>query len=321
MKILKISGVVAGLLAVAACGGGGGSTGSDSNNVLSGVALDGYLHKANVCLDLNDNNLCDPGEPASTADELGRYTLANVTPAQVSAHSVLVNAIAGVTIDQVQPGVPVTASYLLTAPAGSSTISPLTTLVKAEMIVNGVDAGTATANTFNRLFANATSAGVKTFTVQERYPIRQPDFVSQAPAPTEYWELSGLGWSPVDSAVTDRFPSWSLTGGEYGTAGAMLPVSRIELGGESLDQNCASSPAPTRSRWLTTRAGSGPFSRSHAMARFVKGSSRPVRWWSGRLPTSTVRPSTLCCSSCRFASRATPMRASSARTERADSPG
>jgi hypothetical protein len=358
MKILKLSGVVAGLLAVAACGGGGGSTGSDSNNVLSGVALDGYLYKANVCLDLNDNNFCDPGEPASTTDELGRYTLANVTPAQVRAHSVLVNAIPGVTIDQDQPGVPVAASYLLTAPAGSSTISPLTTLVKAEMIVNGVDAETAEANTFNKLFANASyhwsaylkvqslyldyiknpdpalqriaaalinrridaslfdpdlpifealakvyftdfassvveyvapnidaiqaaatpdaartivetamssgiaelregvselrdlgsrwyglrtlvasapSAGVKTFTVQERYAIQQPAFVQQAPAPTEYWELSGFGWSPVDSAVTDRFPAWTLTGGEYGTAGAMLSVSRLTLTGQGLD--------------------------------------------------------------------------------------
>ena len=43
---------------------------------VKGAAVDGYLTKSVVCLDLNGNNYCDLAtEPATTTDELGQYTL------------------------------------------------------------------------------------------------------------------------------------------------------------------------------------------------------------------------------------------------------
>ncbi|MES1982259.1 MAG: hypothetical protein V4443_07270 [Pseudomonadota bacterium] len=54
---------------LAGCGGGSSSTAT-----LSGKVIDGYVTGAAVCLDLNNNQVCDPGEPASTAND-GSYTL------------------------------------------------------------------------------------------------------------------------------------------------------------------------------------------------------------------------------------------------------
>ena len=64
--------------ALVACGGGGGggpsSTGS-AGSTLSGIAVDGYLQGSTVFLDVNRNGLLDAGEPSTTTDASGRYTL------------------------------------------------------------------------------------------------------------------------------------------------------------------------------------------------------------------------------------------------------
>ncbi|MGC4059921.1 MAG: hypothetical protein QM749_03330 [Aquabacterium sp.] len=87
---------------LAACGGGGGS--NDAPTVSHPVSLDtsnnagtsasgdtpvqtalmsvsgrvinvGYLGNTKVCADINDNNVCDSGEPTATTDASGRYAL------------------------------------------------------------------------------------------------------------------------------------------------------------------------------------------------------------------------------------------------------
>lgn len=127
---VSMSAVVAAVLA--ACGGGG--SGGDSKTTLAGVAVDGYLKGAKVCLDLNDNNACDSGEPEATTDESGRFSMS--VDAQVAAsHRVLVQVLAGVTVDQDNPGTPIEQGYTLSAPIGKQgVVSPLTTLVAAKML-------------------------------------------------------------------------------------------------------------------------------------------------------------------------------------------
>jgi VCBS repeat-containing protein len=42
---------------------------------LDGKVIDGYIKEATVCLDTNENNLCDDNEPTTTTDENGSYSL------------------------------------------------------------------------------------------------------------------------------------------------------------------------------------------------------------------------------------------------------
>ena len=44
-------------------------------HTVSGSVIDGYIAGANICADLNSNNACDIGEPATTSDESGYFAL------------------------------------------------------------------------------------------------------------------------------------------------------------------------------------------------------------------------------------------------------
>ena len=95
--------------------------------------MDGYLYKATVFLDLNENGTYDLGEPTTTTSETGSFTL-TATQAQISTYKVVVVAVAGTTIDQDSPTTTVTSGFTMTSPAGShEVVSPLTTQVAAKM--------------------------------------------------------------------------------------------------------------------------------------------------------------------------------------------
>ncbi|WP_130410762.1 hypothetical protein [Fluviicoccus keumensis] len=122
-------------LLLTACGGGGGGGGnSDSGTIsLSGIAADGYLNGAFVCLDRNDNLRCDTGEPRTMTDSQGAYTLSGLSNADTSSHRVLVEVHTGV-IDSDSPGTTVDMAYVLTAPVGKHAfISPFSTLLAGTM--------------------------------------------------------------------------------------------------------------------------------------------------------------------------------------------
>ncbi|MBV1959808.1 MAG: hypothetical protein KUG53_03630 [Pseudomonadales bacterium] len=118
-----------------ACGGGssggGGGSSSDNGTTFSGLVADGYLVNAQVCLDLNDNKVCDDGEPSALTTEGGAFSF-DATQSQIDNNPVILEATAGTTIDE-DTGVAVTKDFVLTAPAGSEFVSPLTTLVQAEI--------------------------------------------------------------------------------------------------------------------------------------------------------------------------------------------
>jgi len=118
---------------LAACGGGGGTTASTSPISFSGTAIDGYLHKATVFLDLNENGTFDAGEPTANTGQAGEFTL-SATQAQINTYKVVVVAVAGTTIDQDSPGTPVTSGFTMMSPPGNhEVVSPLTTQVAAKM--------------------------------------------------------------------------------------------------------------------------------------------------------------------------------------------
>jgi hypothetical protein len=104
----------------------------------SGKVADGYLTGAKVCLDLNSNKVCDNGEPSTMSTAGGEFSLDGVTQTQLDSAPLLVEIVVGETIDEDSPNTPIDKKYTLTAPAGYSFISPLTTMVQSEVEESGI---------------------------------------------------------------------------------------------------------------------------------------------------------------------------------------
>jgi hypothetical protein len=125
---------------IAGCGGGGSSTPA-STTAVSGKVADGYLVGATVFLDRNGNYQMDAGEPSTTTDANGAYTL-NVDPADVGKYPIVAMAIKGQAIDK-DTNQTVPNSYMLSMPAAavsgtvsSNFISPMSTLIREKMAAN-----------------------------------------------------------------------------------------------------------------------------------------------------------------------------------------
>ncbi len=145
--VIKLS-LCALLLIFSACSGedGGDSGGVDRTvdsgtapgatlTTLAGVVADGYLRDARVFLDRNANRRYDNGEPTVRSGGGGAFSL-EVNSGEGLLYPVLVDVIAGQTVDE-DSGTAVGADYLLEAPPGRwEFVSPLTTLVKIEQEKN-----------------------------------------------------------------------------------------------------------------------------------------------------------------------------------------
>lgn len=125
---------------LAGCGGGGGSTQSTSTSV-SGAVADGYLAGATVFMDKNSNYQLDAGEPMTTTNANGAYTLI-INSANMGKYPIVAMAIKGQTIDK-DTSQPVANSFMLSMPAtavsgtaSSNFISPMSTLIREKMAAN-----------------------------------------------------------------------------------------------------------------------------------------------------------------------------------------
>jgi len=129
--------ITAGL--TAGCGGGGST--SATSATVSGAVADGYLVGATVFLDKNGNYQLEAGEPSTTTDANGSYTL-TVDPADVGNYPIVALAVKGVTIDK-DTNQPVQSSYILSMPrdsvsgtVSSNFISPMSTQIR-ELMATG----------------------------------------------------------------------------------------------------------------------------------------------------------------------------------------
>jgi hypothetical protein len=125
---------------IAGCGGSGTASNPSTTSV-SGKVADGYLVGATVFLDRNGNYQMDAGEPSTTTDANGAYTL-NVDPADVGKYPIVAMAIKGQAIDK-DTNQTVPNSYMLSMPAAavsgtvsSNFISPMSTLIREKMAAN-----------------------------------------------------------------------------------------------------------------------------------------------------------------------------------------
>jgi hypothetical protein len=138
-QILTIAAVVTVGL-IAGCGGGSSSNPASSTAV-SGKVADGYLVGATVFLDRNVNYQMDAGEPSTTTDANGSYTLM-IDPADMGKYPIVAMAIKGQTIDK-DTNQTVPNSYMLSMPAATMTgtvssnfVSPMSTLIREKMAAN-----------------------------------------------------------------------------------------------------------------------------------------------------------------------------------------
>ena len=140
-KLLVVSLISTALLA---CGG----TESDSklkqsqdqskSQNFSGIALDGYLYNARVCLDKNNNFMCDPGDGVTaTTDARGRFRLEINN--NDDSFPILVEAIAGLTIDMDKPNQTIDTGFIFKTPiSNSNVISPITSLINSISKTSGI---------------------------------------------------------------------------------------------------------------------------------------------------------------------------------------
>ena len=151
--------LTAGLItaALAGCSDSDSSSGSSSTATesFSGKVADGYLAGARVCLDLNDNQTCDDGEPSTVSSSGGAFTIEGATAEQLASAALVVEIIVGETVDEDNPGTAIDKTYTLTAPAGYAFVSPLTTMVHNEAKEKGLSAEQAKAAVQVRLGTEA----------------------------------------------------------------------------------------------------------------------------------------------------------------------
>lgn len=154
------------LLTLAGCGGGNDPDPklsppsiNPSSSTLSGVVLDGYLYKANVCIDRNDNAFCDAADGVITqTDNRGRYELEIGDGAD--GLTILVEAVPGVTIDMDSPDQTVTKAFTLETPSASpQVVSPMTSMISSLAETSGVSFDQAAINLADDL--NVTSTVIK----------------------------------------------------------------------------------------------------------------------------------------------------------------
>ncbi|MBX3621657.1 MAG: hypothetical protein KF891_16935 [Rhizobacter sp.] len=123
-----------------ACGGGDSAPPPATTATVATTVLDGPLHNATVCLDMNDNGACDSEEPNARTAADGSASL-SVPIADAGSHP-LVAEVGSDAIDA--DSGPVTVPYVLSTPADrTAVISPLTTLVHSHMKATGLSSAEA----------------------------------------------------------------------------------------------------------------------------------------------------------------------------------
>ncbi|MGL6312719.1 hypothetical protein [Vibrio sp. WXL103] len=145
MRINQIAlalGLTSAITLVGCDGGSSSSSPTPVSNTYSVKAIDGYLRNAKVWLDINPNYIHDEGEPSAYTGEGGLAELDVSDIDDYLEHQLVVHAIAGETIDEDTidsdnpTGQPMQGSLVMSAPAGESNVTPLSTLVNIVMNKN-----------------------------------------------------------------------------------------------------------------------------------------------------------------------------------------
>lgn len=130
---------MASALLLAGCGGDDSHqsdpTGAETVVGYRVKAIDGYLQDAKVWLDITPDWVHDPAHEPSAMTISGGVAVLDVTGiADYGQYPLMVEAVAGKTVDSDTPEQPIERSFILSAPARQSDITPLTTLVRLTLV-------------------------------------------------------------------------------------------------------------------------------------------------------------------------------------------
>jgi acid phosphatase len=130
---MRIAAAGIGLVLGACSGGGGGGGGTVVTGSTAGVVIGSYFRNAKVCIDTNNNGVCDAGESTAMTDNAGQFSLAGSGGAVVAE--------IGTDATQYDPNTgiaaPVTGRIVLRAPKEApNVIGVASTAVVAEMESN-----------------------------------------------------------------------------------------------------------------------------------------------------------------------------------------
>lgn len=134
LKTTHLAACIAATLTLSGCGLDDNNN-STTTNQISGKAADGYLSNAKVCVDINNNSQCDSDEPTTQSTAGGNYQFENLPSSiDITTARIVVEAIAGQTIDEDKPGVKITKAFTLSSPPGKvAFVSPITTMIDVQM--------------------------------------------------------------------------------------------------------------------------------------------------------------------------------------------
>lgn len=144
MLNMKILAPAIAAAALVACGGGGGG----GSVTIGGLAIDGYLSNAKVCLDLNLNFKCDAGEPSAMTDDKGAYAI-NYTGGDAAGLVVITETTKdtkdsddkGLTFEEAKRSAFVLAAPVPVGATNDVKITPLTTVVTTNSLTENVSGG------------------------------------------------------------------------------------------------------------------------------------------------------------------------------------
>jgi hypothetical protein len=148
-QIIALS--IASSVSLYGCGGGDDASPSEESTSYSVKAIDGYLQNAQVWLDLDNDFELDDAEPNALTGDGGIATLS--IPASITnpeQYQLIAKAIKSQTINE-DTG-PVKMDYLMSAPAGQTNVTPLSTLVNIKLATGlAADIETATQEVADQL--------------------------------------------------------------------------------------------------------------------------------------------------------------------------
>ena len=164
----------------------------------SGYVIDGYIQGATVFADTNRNGKLDPGEASGVTDASGHFVLG---PGTTSGTLVLTGGVDTAT------NLPFTG--VMTAPTGSSQVTPLTTLVQSVAAANGGDVASASQAVANALGLDPTVNLTNLDTVAAAYAGNSQAFVAASEVLNTVSmvasAVAGTGASDFSSAASGVF--------------------------------------------------------------------------------------------------------------------
>jgi len=123
-----------GLAALGGAGGGGGTSAVAGSSSFSGSLINGYISNARVFQDTNGDGFYAVGEPFAITNSLGEFTLTgNLTNGAALIAEASWTDSAGIAQTATDQTTGANVSTVFTAPAGSTVVSPFTTLMSAGM--------------------------------------------------------------------------------------------------------------------------------------------------------------------------------------------